>query len=212
MRIIRSTTEDDMIAVFLGGECTSARFGSQVKDALAKCQASEKVIIHPDLSNREENQLRRKLLREARGYGSGKSWFAGMPRDIRWYRAEIGREELPHIRYIVYSYWTELTNGTIRAGDAVKTINAGQEIFGVSNEPFLKLADAIASGQTFPPLIFVGTGASDLVVLEGHARLTGYLLAGQKAPAKLEAIVGLAPDFTNWKMYSFAAYDHHRDS
>jgi hypothetical protein len=212
MKILRSTTEDDMIAVFLGGEYTSARFGRQVRKAMEKLKAEDAVITDPDLTNRNENDERRKILKLARGYASGKSWFTGMPKNIAWYRAEFERKELPNIRYIVYSYWIELTNGTLRAGDAVKTINDGQEIFGVSNEPFHKLADAIASGQTFPPIIIVGTGASDLVVLEGHARLTGYLLAGQKAPAKLEAIVGLAPDFTNWKMYSFAAYDHHRDS
>jgi len=210
MRIIRQTTEDDMIATFLSGELASARFGSQIREALQKYKVDDNVIANPDLSSREDNGLRRKLLKEARGYGSGKSWFAGMPTDIRWCWAEFDRNELPNIRYIVYSYWTELTKGTLRAGDAIKTIEDGEEIYGVSNEPFLKLSQAIAAGQSFPPMIFVGTSESDLVVLEGHARLTGYLLAGDKAPAKLQAIVGLADGFTNWKMYSYAAYDRHR--
>ena len=210
MHIIRAASEDEMISVFLSGEYTSVRFGDQVRAALEKCRVDDTVIIKPNLLDRGENDLRRRLIKEARGYGSGKSWFAGMPKNIQWYWAEFSREELPNIRYIVYSYWIELTKGTLRAGDAVKTIESGKEIYGVSNEPFLKLSEAIADGQTFPPMIFVGTSESDLVVLEGHARLTGYLLAGEKAPAKLEAVVGLAPNFTNWKMYSYAAYDQHR--
>lgn len=199
-----------MIATFLSGEYGSARFGEQTKEALKKLKADPKVVTSPDLSNREENDLRRQLLQEARGYGSEESWFNGWPTDVKWYLAELEQVELANVRYIIYDYWIKLSNGTLRAGDAVKTIQSGTEIFGVSNEPFLKLSQAFTEGKTFPPMILVGTAADDLVVLEGHARLTGYLLAGDKAPTKLEAIIGLSPGFTNWKMYSFEAYDKYR--
>lgn len=210
MRILRHTSEADMVAAFLRGEYDSARFGKQVKDALDKFAADPKIITQPDLRSGRENALRRAVLHEARGYGSATSWFAGMPEHVEWYRAELAREELPNIRYIVYSYWIELTGGTLRAGDAVPTIEHGTEIFHVSNKPFLRLSKAIADGHVLPPMIIVGTGPTDLVVLEGHARLTGYVLAGKKAPATLEVILGLSPDFTKWKMYSYAAYDRHR--
>lgn len=212
MKIIRSTPEDDMIATFLRGEYSSARFGEQVRTALQQLHADERMITNPDLSDREANRLRRQLLREARGYGSNESWFTDWPQTVEWYRAELTQEELANVRYIVYSYWIDLTGGTLRAGDAAQTIESGKEIFGVSNEPFLKLSQAVIEGQAFPPMIFVGTSNHDLVVLEGHARLTGYVLAGKHAPASLEVIIGLSPEFANWKMYSYEAYDRHRNN
>jgi hypothetical protein len=210
MKIISSTTESAMIATFLQGELTSKRFGHKIREALQELQADERVITHPAVGDPNEDGLRRKLLQAARGYGSNESWFTGWPKTVDWYAAELSRSELSGVRYIVYDYWIELTKGSLRAGDAVPTIQKGEEVFGVSNQPFLDAATAIAAGAQLPPMILVGTDQNDLVVMEGHLRLTAYVLAGNKAPASIPAIVGLSADFAHWKAYSFAAYDRHR--
>ena len=47
----------------------------------------------------------------------------------------------------------------------------------MSSDWALGMAQAVADGARFPPLILVTAGPSgNLVVLEGHARLTAYML------------------------------------
>lgn len=114
------------------------------------------------------------------------------------------------MRYIVYSYWLKLSGGSLRAGDGATSVRAGKEIFGVSNEQYWRLTEAIAQREPLSPLIILGTGEDDLVVLEGHVRLTSYILAGDQAPARVEVILGLSPHMPLWKMYSKESYDRLR--
>ena len=65
----------------------------------------------------------------------------------------------------------------------------------------LGLAEAVVNGARFPPLILVTSGpGSDgqLVVLEGHARLTAYLLCLDQLPPEPEVLVGASPAITCW--------------
>jgi hypothetical protein len=61
----------------------------------------------------------------------------------------------------------------------------------------LGMARDFAGGARFPPLILVTTGpGEDLVVLEGHARLTAFMLASDRLPPELEVLVGSSPMVT----------------
>jgi hypothetical protein len=61
------------------------------------------------------------------------------------------------------------------------------------------MAQAAAAGVRFPPLILVTTGpGGDLVVLEGHARLTAFMLARDQLPPHLEVLAGSSPAMTRW--------------
>ena len=68
---------------------------------------------------------------------------------------------------------------------------------------FWSLLRALASnGRVLPPLILVTTGpGGDLVVLEGHARLTAFMLAGDRLLPELEALVGSSPAMTRWGLW-----------
>jgi len=102
--------------------------------------------------------------------------------------------ELATVRYIDYDYWVELSGGTRLAVDAAPRIRAGVAPFGVSSDWALGMAREVARGARFPPLILVTTGpGGDLVVLEGHARLTAYMLARDQLPPELEVLVGSSP-------------------
>jgi hypothetical protein len=58
---------------------------------------------------------------------------------------------------------------------------------------------AVAGGARFPPLILVTTGPGGaLVVLEGHARLTAFMLARDQLPLELEVLTGSSPAMTRW--------------
>jgi hypothetical protein len=102
------------------------------------------------------------------------------------------RTELAEVRYIQYDYWDELSGGSRLAVDAAARIRAGVTPFGVPNNGKLEMAQAVASGAQFPPLILVTTdfGGDDLVLLEGHVRLTAFMLAHDQLPPELEILVG----------------------
>jgi hypothetical protein len=70
---------------------------------------------------------------------------------------------------------------------SVKTIRSGITVFGQSNELFTKAARAVEKGIVFPEMMVIGNDeATGFVVLEGHLRLTAYLLSEKNSPEKYE--------------------------
>ena len=63
----------------------------------------------------------------------------------------------------------------------------------------MKAARAVERGIVFPEIIVVGKDeASGFVVLEGHLRLTAYLLAEKNSPEEVRAFVGFSNNLTRW--------------
>jgi hypothetical protein len=190
LKLIRPTTEADMIAVFLKAEIVSERFGQMVLDLLEHDKKSRTVVDTPDITNSDENTYRRQLLGAYRTYV-----FEELPTHVAWYRALLTREEVVKVRYIDYDYWNELSSHTRLPCVAVEAILAGREIFGESNKAFFDVAQALREGVRFPELILVGASpTAELTVFEGHVRLTAYMLAPECLPEELEVIVGFAPE------------------
>ena len=104
MHLLHSTSEDDMIAVFLRTEITSERFGDNIRRQLDLDSRSRALVESPDLRSEADDAYRRQLLASYRAY-----LFEELPPQIRWYRATLAPEEVAKIRYIDYSYWNELS-------------------------------------------------------------------------------------------------------
>lgn len=189
MRLLRASSFEDMIALYLRAELTG-RFGGEIKALLERESANRSVIESPDTANAADNTLRRRILAGYRAYV-----FDDLPEQVQWYRAELTREDVAKVRYIDYSYWNELSRHTRLPSVAVEAIRSGKEVFGVSNEGFLQAAQALRAGARFPELILVGESPdSPLTVLEGHVRLTAYLLAPEHLPEALPVLIGFAPE------------------
>jgi hypothetical protein len=167
---------------------------------LKRAGLPEHVITAPDFGDATENQARLRLLTEHRGYSTRTDYFEGFPDDVRWQWMAITPAELARVRYIEYDYWDELSGGTRLAVDAARRIRAGVTPFGMPNDGVLAMAQAVAEGARFPPLILVttGLGGNDLVVLEGHVRLTAFMLACDWLPPELEVLVGSSPTMARW--------------
>ncbi len=196
MRILGDSSEEEMVACFLLGELTSARFGAGTRRALAGAGRSEHLLTEADLTDPAANRARRSVLAATRGYGENRDVFEDFPGRVRWVRAVLTPGELARVRYIEYSYWNELSGGSRLPGDAADRIRAGVRVFDVPNDRFLAAERAVRQGERFRPLILAGPKPEALVCLEGHLRLTGYALAG--FPVEVECLVGTDPALDRW--------------
>ena len=202
MRRMRRSSEAEMVALFLRTELPAARHRDDLRALLERGGLSERVITAPDLGDDAENRSRLRLLTWHRGYGTRTELFDGFPDDVRWQWMAITPAELATVRFIDYDYWVELSGPSRLAADAAPRIRAGVAPFGVPSDWALGMAQEVARGARFPPLILVTTApGGDLVVLEGHARLTAFMLARDKLPPELEVLVGSSPAMTRWGLW-----------
>jgi hypothetical protein len=199
MRQVRPGSEAEMVALFLRAELTSDRYGPGIRALLARDGVPDRVITAPDLGDDAENQVRARLLTDHRGYSTRTEIFEDFPDRVRWEWMAITPAELATVRYIDYSYWNELSGGSRLAADAAPRVRAGITPFGVPSDGLLAMAEQVAAGARFPPLILVTTSPpGDLLVLEGHGRLTAYMLARDHLPAELDVLVGYSAEMTRW--------------
>jgi hypothetical protein len=116
--------------------------------------------------------------------------FTGMPADVRWHHAALTPAELATVRYIDYPYWTDFSGGTRLAADGARRLGPWQHL-----EPgtiYRQVAENLRDGHLPPQLIMLGEpGPANLIVIEGHKRLTGLLLCPQWLPAELDVLLGL---------------------
>ena len=194
MQYLHPISEDAMVAVFLKTELASARFGPPILAILQRDGQEPQIIDQPNLTNPADNAYRRQVLGEWRGYQRDTDVFKDFPPDVRWYRAVATIADLAQLRYINDDYWIELSGGSRLVTDAVARIRQGIEAFQVSNAGFWYMVEALCAGAVFPELILVGKDErSPLVVLEGHVRLTAYLLRPNCVPTTVPVLVGYAP-------------------
>jgi hypothetical protein len=199
MRQLRPSSEAEMVALFLRTELPAARFRDSLHALLDQAGLSERLVTAPNLDDPAENQAREQLLTQHRGYGTRTGLFEGFPQDVSWEWTAITPAELATVRYVDYDYWVELSGGSRLAIDAGPRIRAGVAPFGVSSDWALGMAQVFADGARLPPLILVTAGdPGRLVVLEGHVRLTAYMLRPDRLPAELEVLVGSSPDMADW--------------
>jgi hypothetical protein len=202
MRKITTITEDEMIAAFLYAELHSPRFCKVIETYLQRYDVDRHIIQAPDLQNGQENAFRRTILAAYRDYGQGWGYFEGFPGEVRWERVGLTKQEVEQVKYIEYDYWVELSGGSRLALYGAKRALAGINVFGLSSKYFVDIAETLRHGAQFPTLIFVGRNEENyLVVLEGHTRLTAYLIASECLPAELEVIVGFSEQITQWGCY-----------
>lgn len=205
MIVTRAGGEVEMIAGFLRQEFASReRYGAQIDACLHEERADAALITAPDLNDPKHNNCRRRVLARYRGYGTGEpSYLTGFPdTGVAWAWWRLTPAEQLRAQYIRYSYWTARSAGTCSPVEAARRIEAGIEIYGMSNGGFLALADRLREGGWVPPLILVTAMDEDaLVVLEGHARITAYALAPEAIPDPIEVLVGASSAMARWDEY-----------
>lgn len=199
MQYLNESSEDEMISEFLRAEYLSDRFSEQIKDAMSELLMDEHIILEADIKSADENAKRKKLLGKFRGYGLNQEMFERFPMVTAWSLCSFTSDDLEKIRYIDYSYWNELSAGTHMPMAAAETIRKGILIYGQDNSGFLRAAEYIRSGGTFPRMFFLTSDFENFVIVEGHLRMTAYALAPE-CFNQVEVIVGQCDgdELSNW--------------
>jgi len=189
MRLLRTASEDDMVATFLAAEINSEGYGARISEILCRLGQARSLLDQPDTSDEHANATRRQVLASYRSYPSG-DVFTGMPADVTWYHAALSPAELASVRYIDYPYWTDFSGGTRLASDGARRLGPWQELH--PGTIYRQVAENLRDGQLPPLLILLGEpGPAKLTVIEGHKRLTGLLLCPQWLPDELEVLLGI---------------------
>lgn len=204
MRSRRPASEAEVVLCFLRGESESPRFGAATRTAL-EAGGGISLLTTPDLTSGPENAARAKALAATKGWGTGAGLFAGFPAGVTWSHAVLDADELQRVRYIDYSYWVELSGGSRRPADVAGTIASGNLpvwVREIGLEWCGQLAAALRASGTVAPLIVVGTpDLEQLVVLEGHARLTALFVGDLVGAIDVWAYVGTSPSITGWALF-----------
>ncbi len=200
MKIISKSSENEMISVFLKAEINSPRFGKNVESAMRQNGVDRGIIDEPNINDPVENRKRVAVL-GFRGYPN-RALFTGFPPDVEWELVTVDRKDLEKTLYIKDDYWIKLSNETRLPTEAAKNIRAGVQVYGQSNQQFIDTAEKIKLGAELPEMIIVGDKkGGKLVVIEGHLRLTSYMLAPDYIPKGLKAIVGYSENMNNWELF-----------
>jgi hypothetical protein len=201
MRVLGPATEDDMVLVFLRAEIESSRFADDVLAALAGMGLNRTLVDQADLGDADANLSRRRVLEVHRGprHGTDAGVFGGLPDDVSWSWVALTPAELAEVRYIHWDYWLEVSGGSRRPVDAIARMRHEWEDPG---DDVRKIADDLGRGSLPTEIVVVGLPPGrDLVVLEGHVRLTGLLLRPELLPAEIKVLLGTSPRIAEWGCY-----------
>jgi hypothetical protein len=61
MRLLRSVSEDDMVAAFLAAEAASEGYGPQIRQILARLGQPHRLVTDPDTRDDAANAVRRQV-------------------------------------------------------------------------------------------------------------------------------------------------------
>ncbi|MFF9607851.1 hypothetical protein ACF1GY_37305 [Streptomyces sp. NPDC014684] len=181
MKLLLPVTLDEVVAVWLGAEVHSNRFGATVCSMLRRDGLPATLVTDPDLTDEQANAVRLGLLREYRGFDqadtSVETYIGGLPvRDLTWWRVSINAADVARLHYINWDYWAAVTGGTRLATTLASAKLAEPDEADAFDT---NLRDAFVAGAPVPEIILVDSGPDTrLVILEGHVRATAMAMAG----------------------------------
>jgi hypothetical protein len=201
MRILRESSEAEVVATFLRAELDSSRYGDTVRGLLGEAGETEDLLRRPMVADHRENEVRDELLDRYRGWLKREGLFGGFPENVEWALAALDRDEVLSILFIDWEWWLTISGGTRRAVDAAARIRAG-EIPGSTVEEHEPIAARLHSQDPPPELIVVAPpDHSQLVLLEGHFRLTAYALFPEHLPDELQVFLGTSAEISRWALF-----------
>jgi hypothetical protein len=201
IRILRDSSEAEVIAAFLRAELDSPRYGETLRTLLREAGEDKRVVAEPKVGDSREHSFREQLLESYRSWLSRDGLFAGFPERVDWSYAALTPAEVLSILYINWDWWLRISGGTRLPLKAAARIRRN-EVPGATVESNEPLAARLRSADQPPPLIVVAPpDCSQLVLLEGHVRLTAYALFPEYLPEELEVYLGTSGEISRWSEF-----------
>ena len=203
MNGFRPATESEVVLAFLRGEIDSDRFGNDVRQAVVDAGGLH-LVRSPDLDSNEQNRARERALAAARGWRDCEL-FEGFPEKVDWYHGVLPPDALSRVRFIDYSYWNELSGGSRRPADVLSTLRSGRLptwLSELGTDWCFQFAAQLVTAEAVNDLIVMATpDLGELVLLEGHARLTAIFVGGLQRRLTVRAYLGLSAAIEQWSCF-----------
>src|SRR5207249_4677910 len=169
------SSEDAMVLAFLRAERRSTTWAMELALVLSRCGCSASLLENADLANEAENDLRRKVLGEWRGYRRDSYLFGGFPSDdVDWREVRMTVAELAEGKYARDATWDTLSCGTRLISEGAKNVGI-VAVPGDTTKTIVAIARRIREGELVQDLISVaepGARPAGFVLVEGHKRAT----------------------------------------
>jgi O-antigen/teichoic acid export membrane protein len=192
-RVIRSVSEDEVIAEFLKSDFHSPVF-RRYQESLGE------VVSTPDLANAGDNAKRRALL-----FIRHLALWKEIPAGTKWFEVEIKEADLGYIRAFPRAHWRKLAHGNFSMTKVTEGMRSRQHLV---DAPFLtKMASIgdqlLQEDPGFSAVILIGLNEREpLTVLDGNHRLVAATLASPSGLNKLRFLCGLSPRMTECCWYN----------
>lgn len=161
MKDLASSSNEEMVAVFLHGELASPRFGDTIRAALHNRKLDSALIEDPNLTDKTANTERAAILLEYRpwlvDFGLLKQW----PPNALWRWVDLTRKDIDGLVYVTYDYWDKLSNETHLVREGARSVRIGKRVLEVSNDSFWEVARQIDAGKDVPPIIVLSGGTNN---------------------------------------------------
>jgi hypothetical protein len=186
---------------WLQAERKSPRFQNTVQADAPTLAAIEEAAQNPDLTDLQQNDLRRQVIAGTRGFGLGTWLFTGLANDVVWRRAHVSIAEVGAMLYANnVPTWTTLAPTTLQVSEGAQNVghiptneNANMHILSLARtichaDPVLK----------HPELICLKRPDGRISVMEGHTRSTAYVIEGHRLPDGVDVYLGNSPSVATW--------------
>jgi hypothetical protein len=186
MKRIRRVNEPEVVAEFLKNEFYHDEFHSDRNQF-------EKLVMDADVSDAQENALRRALLFRRRGH-----MWRELPDDTQWWQVEFEPEDLHLIRVFPRAQWRRVSNGNFQLTDIVERIRRCR--FSGNTREVISKVQSLSYRLRFEKdrssVVLIGIDEEKpLTILEGNHRLAAALLAGPDLlRSNFQVLCGLSPN------------------
>ena len=202
MEDLGNASEDQVMLAWLQAEIESIDFQQYLvgdPPNPAYLSMALKAARSPNLRDKEQNELRRRIIVKTHGFGQGTGSFQGLDNDVKWRRVRLTTAEVGEMLYARQTgAWMILAPVTRKVAEGAT--NVGHVFTGdPTNMVVLSLAAGIChSERKVPEVVALKAPDGRLVILEGHARATAIALEAHRFPHGVEAYVGESPSVAHW--------------
>lgn len=185
LKKLRPITEAEVIAEFLKSEFYHGEFH-------AYRQQFTPLVMDADITNEQENALRRALLFRRRGH-----MWRELPGDTQWYEIQLEQKELSLLRVFPRAQWRKIARGSFLLTDIVERVRARQAKGKIDD--FIAKVQSLSYRLRLEPdnssVLLIGLGdGKPLTIIEGNHRLTAALLASPEIlQQRFRVFCGISP-------------------